>query len=252
MLVLDEYYNCLKKNDLLLDEKLSPLSVRSKEKVELIDKEYGCYMSVDSTATPVERPMCNYKRKKLWSAKHASCNYKYECAVGNKTGKCYWISGPHYGSVHDFKIIKNSGLLKSLDKKEILFGDKGVKVILEDEKLNFYMNHFVSSYHIIVENYFSQLKKWKVLTQPWRSTESNHKKVFFILVYITNLKIDETPLRNDHYFIDTTDYENDEEDNEPINCICYDCTNRLNDDESEDEITTDSESEGGYEYNEKE
>ncbi|KAM9960795.1 hypothetical protein ACTFIW_009945 [Dictyostelium discoideum] len=118
------------------------------------------------------------KKRKLWNTKHASCNYKYECAVGNLTGQCNWVSGPHYGSEHDFKIIKKSGgLLSSIHQREIMFGDKsyiGDTRILtpkrkrrnhpdgdgdDDDELNFYKNNFVSSYRIIEGKLFCSIKE---------------------------------------------------------------------------------------------
>ncbi|KAM9955304.1 hypothetical protein ACTFIR_011889 [Dictyostelium discoideum] len=244
---LSKEFNRLKKYSKLNKlniEQLTPLNERYHEKVDVIHKEFGCYMSVDSTCTPVEKPICGKKRRKLWNTKHASCNYKYECAVGNLTGECYWVSGPHYGSEHDFKIIKKSGgLLSSIHKREIMFGDKGyigdIRILTpkrkrrnhpDDDELNFYKNNFVSSYRIIVENYFAQLKKWKVLTLPWRSTSKNHKKMFLILVYLTNLKIKKVPLRDEDYFVDETE---SEEEYENIPCDCDECSDSEGDGDSD-------------------
>ncbi|KAM9954781.1 hypothetical protein ACTFIW_003381 [Dictyostelium discoideum] len=65
--VLDEYYECLKSQKLLNDRQLTPLNERYHEKVDVIREEFGCYMSVDSTCTPVEKPKCGKKRRKLWN-----------------------------------------------------------------------------------------------------------------------------------------------------------------------------------------
>ncbi|KAM9954778.1 hypothetical protein ACTFIW_003378 [Dictyostelium discoideum] len=82
----------------------------------------------------------------------------------------------------------------------------------------------------ILENYFAQLKKWKVLTLPWRSTSKNHKKMFLILVYLTNLWIKKVPLRDEDYFVDETE---SEEEYENIPCDCDECSDSEGDGDSD-------------------
>ncbi|EGC36541.1 hypothetical protein DICPUDRAFT_150944 [Dictyostelium purpureum] len=77
-------------------------------------------------------------------------------------------------------------------------------------------------YEIFVDEVVTKtIYKWKVLTVPWRSTSKNHKMMFLILVYLTNLKIKKVPLRDEDYFVDETE---SEEEYENIPCNCDECS----------------------------
>ncbi|EGC34835.1 hypothetical protein DICPUDRAFT_79419 [Dictyostelium purpureum] len=91
---------------------------------------------------------------------------------------------------------------------------------------------------ILNRSFTPKIKKWKVLTVPWRSTSKNHKKKFLILVYLTNLKIKKVPLRDEDYFVDETE---SEEEYENIPCNCDECSESEDDENEENEDHSDSE-----------
>jgi len=141
----------------------------------------------------------NAVQKLFYSGKHKRHCVKYECGV-RRDGLICWINGPHQGAKADVTVYREQRMEDHLDLGERILGDKGYfgekRIItprkkrpgkeLTTEELAF--NGIVSSHRIEVEHTFGKIKVFRALSSPWRQALKRHKKVFFILCEITNLK----------------------------------------------------------------
>lgn len=143
-----------------------------------------CIGIVDSTEI-----LINAWQGQAFSGKKKAFTLKYQVIV-SFNGDVLHIYGPIPGSVHDATIWRESGVGRTLiDARMWVLGDKGycgvggvitvpkkrgTRPTVEERTLRYR----ISRHRIKVENHFSFLKKWKVLSNPWRGSLSEHGKIF--------------------------------------------------------------------------
>ncbi|KYQ94116.1 hypothetical protein DLAC_04396 [Tieghemostelium lacteum] len=176
-----------------------------------IDTPLGGFaaVAIDGTACPIKNPLNKHDKKEYYSYKHKNHCYKYIVGVGLRTGLAVFLYGPKAGRYHDITLFRESNLVNRLDAEERFIGDKGfqsneleskiltpIKGDLLSSEDRMY-NYVINSNRVIVENYFGRLKRFKILSTPFRAPRLKHKTVFTICVYLTNLDIKEKPLHVD-------------------------------------------------------
>ncbi|KAL9647835.1 hypothetical protein ABK040_008110 [Willaertia magna] len=131
-------------------------------------------------------------------------------------GKIYHISLSYEGSKNDMNLIDfgENHFWTCLDESEYICGDKGFRGLqhywknivlpfigsdLNEKEKEF--NNEVASIRIVVENVFSQIKKWKVCKHPFRTNINNiekakvwHNKVWVVVGGLFNDFV--APIRN--------------------------------------------------------
>ncbi|EFA84020.1 hypothetical protein PPL_03093 [Heterostelium album PN500] len=180
-----------------------------KNKTETLNDNVYAYLALDTTLCPVPAPdYHDPDNKLLYSKKHATHGFKYEVAIGLQDGLAYRVYGPCMGSKHDYSILADSGIIEELEDTEAIIADLGyvgeeyngyiltsckdTGDLSKEEKL---WNLYICSNRAIVENFFSRLKIFKIVSQTFRADFEKHIQVFSICVWLTNRNISESPLR---------------------------------------------------------
>ena len=124
-------------------------------------------MIVDSTPFPIQRPKDPFIQSKFYNGKFKKHIIKYEMAISWNDYKIVWKSNAYLGSVHDITISRNSELLDSMLRGEVVFADKGYvgnsrfwtpfKGILQNSS-QYEWSVWVSKRRIVVEHLFSKNK----------------------------------------------------------------------------------------------
>lgn len=146
------------------------------EKKRLTELDPSFQLCVDTTEIPIQRPPDEIQEI-FYSGKSERHTLKYEVAVRvNTPFKIVWVAGPFPGSMHDLTIIRNSGLLQSLEQNERVIGDPayvGEPALITTFKgttreLEIYFNCMLSKMRVISENVFDRFKIFSILTDEWR------------------------------------------------------------------------------------
>ena len=194
----------------VLDNKLPTLSLgdRVRENNYYPEIFNTCFLAVDGTERPSERPEDQQAQQDLYSGKKKCHTIKNQLIVD----LCYgWIldaSTTYTGSTHDATMYKDwlQNNLHLLGSVEVLVGDKGYQgchKILSPFKtpINNYqldVNSKINQTRVIVENSIGRLKKFKAVSLEWRHDLSCADIVFRTCCKLTNLDIMDRPLRADH------------------------------------------------------
>ncbi|PRP72750.1 hypothetical protein PROFUN_17159, partial [Planoprotostelium fungivorum] len=130
------------------------------------------------------------------------------------TGRIFWVSGPHAGSIHDLQVARNSGFYrKAYNIYRMtglkIYGDAGYQgaswailpfteryghaVSPQEERYNY--AH--SGRRIIVEQVFHRLKSFTILRSKYRGRDNYalHSQIFSVICAIFNMDIVGRPLR---------------------------------------------------------
>lgn len=167
--------------------------------ISLRNRNHDSITEFQSTATVIDCTECtawSYGPRTGWgtdlgySGKKKMFTLKYQVVVGAKSGTIYDVYGPIYGSVHDARILQQSGFDNFLWKSgEFCLGDRGYQGCLNiisphkhygasftlSEKKH---NQDISRYRDIVERVFCNLKKWTILRNPYRGELDEHFFIF--------------------------------------------------------------------------
>lgn len=179
--------------------------------------------AVDATLLPVAKPLDKIKNKLYYSGKHCRHGVKLQVCCA-PDGMCIHFGGICPGSQHDFKLFKESGLVKALTthatrnsggsvtRPPQLLADGGYLGIcnkylearipfrrhartLSKEQADF--NKKLGRDRVIVENYFGRMKKyWGILACPYRCELNSMEVLARMCVSLTNLKLIASPLRS--------------------------------------------------------
>lgn len=168
----------------------------SKRNRNVCDRDIWCRVSVDGTDFQIGEPVPFNKKWK--SPKQKGASVKYEVAISIYSGDIVWIHGPHVGSKHDYTIFKEK-LKQMLDEDEMIeadagYGIKGVSYddvirsrddyLTEEERLE---KSEIRARH---ETCNRRFKTWSILKQQFRNCRKKHQLVFFAVVVMTQLSID--------------------------------------------------------------
>src|SRR4051812_31917762 len=80
---------------------------------------------LDATECEIQRPSDYVTQKRFYSGKSKMHSVKYELGVQIVSGLICWLAGGCPGSVHDYTVTKNNGLLSCLLPGELVLADKG-------------------------------------------------------------------------------------------------------------------------------
>mmetsp|Transcript_17549 Transcript_17549/g.32477 ORF Transcript_17549/g.32477 Transcript_17549/m.32477 type:complete len:363 (+) Transcript_17549:249-1337(+) len=179
-----------------------------------------CMVTVDGTDFRIAEPTPFSKQWKSPKGKGAAV--KYEVAISIYSGDIVWVYGPHEGSKHDYKILKEK-LMKMLDKDEMVEADAGYGLpgkggIANDgivRSKNDYQSeeekHDKSVLRARHETVNHRFKTWGILKQDFRNQKELHMYVFYAIAVMTQMSIDngdvlfgfqpETLTKQERYYI---------------------------------------------------
>ena len=166
------------------------------------------WLVIDATVCPVSVNRKDWEHQKpFFSPRHAMHCLKYEMAVRWLTGRIHWVAGGVFGSIADLTVTRFSTFLLRLFPGERVLADKGYigEVALwcphkgrqhELSQQQRLWNKSMNPHRTIVENAFSRLHKFKILSTPFRHPLALHPKVFGVIAQIAELDIMLHPLRS--------------------------------------------------------
>lgn len=155
--------------------------------LESSPKEFPlCYGIIDSTELQIQ-----VWQEHAFSGKKMLFTLKYQAVVGIETGKLLDLFGPVVGSTHDLEVYYKSTFSTWLKSNKVqILGDKGYigcdnvvtpykrknkKQPLPKEQQQY--NLKLAQYRIKVENHFSHLKNWKILSNVYRGDLTTHSQI---------------------------------------------------------------------------
>lgn len=173
-------------------------------KVVDIDKSKNIEMSefenviVDCTEQQIERPKTG--QTKYYSGKKKRHTIKTQI-ITNSKGKILSVSKHYPGAVHDYPILKKNQKLLSKSKKVLADkGYQGLNKVMKSAQIpkkNFKSNPLseedhqrnkrISKERIYVEHAFARIKKFKIMSDPYRCKLGNYSTRFAIIASISNL-----------------------------------------------------------------
>jgi len=163
--------------------------------------------TVDATEIPVRRPIDRDKQAVFYSGKSKQHSVKGQILIQPSTGLIMHASAVYPGSIHDLTVFRMTGVADIIRHGEKVLGDSGyqgmqhvVGALLpikkprnsslshDQKKFNFEL----SSRRVLVENVFSRLKKWMVMSHKWNGhlDDLNRlSKVFRICCCLVNITL---------------------------------------------------------------
>ena len=207
---------------------LEPLVVKKIhiEKDRTLTKEVVEQLIVDATEQPIQRPKNKKRQKEYYSGKKKKHTVKKQMIIDSK-GKITQVSKTYKGTVHDFKIFKDTDNLKTIPREVKLLADSGyqglkkyvanVKIPIKKHKLNEpnepneqskqgnkqnsnitieigltkkekEFNRDIATKRIKVENKFREIKIFKILSDTYRNYTKKHDLRFNIIAGVVNYK----------------------------------------------------------------
>lgn len=146
------------------------------------------YMSVDGTDCPIREP--EPFSTQWYSHKMNGAGLRYEVAVSVNGGDIVWVAGPYpCGAYPDLRIYRDQ-LKRRLLPTEKVIADNGYRdptALLQSEAGEFESFHrMVRARH---EGVNGRLKRFKILTTPFRHGRDLHAMCFYAVANVTNLTI---------------------------------------------------------------
>jgi hypothetical protein len=178
--------------------RIMPLPQRDKLSPEEIQD-----LIIDATENQIERP--KYEQEKYYSGKKKRHTLKTEIRV-TKKGRIMHVSDTVHGTVHDFKLWKDSQQIPSekIPPETHVLADSGYQGIQDihkdseipkkkpkngeltkDEKDR---NTALSKVRVIVENILGDIKVFRIMSDRYRNKRIKFNEKFRIIVGIVNLK----------------------------------------------------------------
>lgn len=155
---------------------------------------------LDVTEQPIQRPKEKKARKKYYSGKKKRHTQKVELVM-EPSGKIVNISHSHPGSVHDFRLRKESDPLPMDPLKYVDLGYQGLGKLCKNVRLPFKKpkggklspeqksyNKAHSQIRIAVEHKFAELKKFRILGEVYRNFRKKHHLRFNIIAGMVNFQ----------------------------------------------------------------
>lgn len=115
--------------------------------------------------------------------------------------KIVWVYGPHKGSIHDLTIARHA-IVKQLQHGEQGLGDKAYigsehffapfKPAASEAQRKYNIIHHKHRQNI--ERVNRRLKCWQILKRCYRHDIETHHFIFYLICYITNILLMESPL----------------------------------------------------------
>ncbi len=180
---------------------------------------------VDAKEQRVQRPggedgSGNPCQKPFYSGKKKAHTFKTQVAVA-PDGSFQSVGESVPGSVHDLTLLRQSGLLHRLPKREGVMLDKGYdgiqrldpkepdkngpphpyhmphkarrnRPLTEEQKV---FNAHLSEYRIVVEHSLAQMNQFQVLAQVFRHDKERHSGLTRIVAGLVNRRVAQRPLR---------------------------------------------------------
>jgi len=162
---------------------------------------------IDSTEQKRERPKNKKKQKNFYSGKKHTHSFKTQITI-NKIGRIIDVSRSFPGRIHDKTILLKERTLnylppdlkKYLDKGYVkiqkLYPDHAIfiptkrnrwkRTLTRSEKIK---NTKISKRRIIVENTFSRMKKYQILSQTYRLNDNNYNRLFRNIAALCNFRL---------------------------------------------------------------
>jgi hypothetical protein len=184
------------------------------------DRNVWSLITVDGTDFGIEEPLPFSKQWKSPKGKGAAV--KYEVAISIYSGDIVWIYGPHEGSKHDYKILKEM-LMKMLEEGEMVEADAGYGLpgrggIANDgvvrSKNDYHSEEEMREKSILRARHETanhRFKTWSILKQDFRNKKELHMYAFYAIAVMTQMSIDngnvlfsfqpKTLTKQDRYYI---------------------------------------------------
>lgn len=151
---------------------------------------------IDGTERPVQKPINQKRKKKLYSGKKKGTMRK-NIVISNRERKILYLSKTRSGRRHDKRIFDKDHIARTIPDNVTAWTDtgfKGMEIIhpntqmpkkatkrhplTEAEKLN---NHFISGLRIVAEHANAGLKRLKAATDIYRNRKPNFDDLFMEL-----------------------------------------------------------------------
>ena len=206
--------------DARLNRELSQLHRQVKRKKisswEDLEREFPevAEILIDGSEQPIRRPKqvnkrnAKAKQKKHYSGKKKRHTKKVQVAV-NRSGKIMHLSNSVGGKTHDYKLLKNSGLMEKIPKQSKKLTDTGYDGMSKDfpdhdgivqpikrrrgspklTKTQKQYNRIVSKKRILVEHVISRMKKYAVMGQQYRHNLDQYDKDAKAVAALINFRL---------------------------------------------------------------
>lgn len=165
---------------------------------------------IDATQQRLQRPKGWKRQRKYYWGKSKEHTLKTQLTASRR-GEILSVSGSIPGSVHDYTLLKKSGIMDRIPEQATTHLDLGYLGIEDD-----FPNHSCvlpqrkprkreltaqqkrenrrkAKIRIIVEHIIAKLKKFQILAQVYRNTRKNYNQKFQIIAGLINLRMDFAP-----------------------------------------------------------
>ena len=151
-----------------------------------------CLVTLDGTDCPIQEPS-NFN-KAWWSHKFNGPAVRYEVAVCIQTGWIVWVNGPYpAGEWPDARIARDI-LIYMLDRNEKVMADgtysDGNLFFVTPDGTNSPRQYMMKKCRARHETINGRIKKWRILSSPFRHRLKNHGSVFKAIANIEQLVIE--------------------------------------------------------------
>jgi len=162
---------------------------------------------IDSTEQKRKRPTNKKKQKNFYSGKKHTHSFKTQITV-NRIGRIINVSRTYSGRIHDKTVLLKEKTLDKLPPDLKKYLDKGYvkiqklypdhtifiptkrtrwkKELTRSEKIR---NTKISKRRIIVENVFSRMKKYQILSQTYRLKDKDYNRHFRNIAALCNFRL---------------------------------------------------------------
>eukprot|EP00466_Bigelowiella_natans_P007638 jgi/Bigna1/131657/aug1.15_g6365 len=170
-------------------------------------------LHVDATDCPIGKPKLKEDQRRFWTFKNRAFAKRCVAAVSASTGDLCWVSSGHPAATSDLSIVRGEagGGGERLDTQAEWFeriGGDGAHLCRRDPKCvtprrkprgrpmpaaDSDSNRAFGATRVIVENVFSRLKGWRVMTS-WRHHRDLHDVAASLVFQLTQVNACKRPL----------------------------------------------------------
>lgn len=192
----------------LLSEKI--VIDHDKKRIGTLKELIDAYPELEEIIVDATEQKINKKDNDYYSGKKKSKTIKTQ-VITDKKGMILFVDDHRKGRVHDYQYFKDSFIpqwLSRIKSNLILIADLGYQGIYTDfpslcskipfkkvgirkelNELEKEENHRLAKERIVVEHVFCRLKKYMILSNPYRNSLQNYSPIFKSLAYLVNFRM---------------------------------------------------------------